>query len=142
LWETYVTSRYVEAGVMRRVDEVRGDWPGFVIVAREEFARTHPGAMREALAVLDRAVSGLDLSAHTVELVMQNAGFREELAREWLAHVQWGGRKSAAWTTWWIPCGNCTWCQRDRGRTCCSSSYSLTQRITSRCPSASRTSTK
>ena len=89
LWETYVTSRYVEAGVMRRVDEVRGDWPGFVIVAREEFARTHPGAMREVLAVLDRAVSGLDLSTHTVELVMQNAGFREELAREWLGHVRW-----------------------------------------------------
>ena len=89
LWETYVTSRYVEAGVMRRVDEVRGDWPGFVIVAREAFARPHPGAIREALAVLDRAVSGLDLSAHTVELVMQNAGFREELAREWLGHVRW-----------------------------------------------------
>lgn len=89
LWETYVTSRYVEAGVMRRVDEVRGDWPGFVIVAREEFARTHPDAMREVLAVLDRSVSGLDHSAHTVELVMQNAGFREELAREWLQHVRW-----------------------------------------------------
>lgn len=89
LWETYVTSRYVETGVMRRVDEVRGDWPGFVIVAREEFARTRPDVMREALAVLDRAVSGLDLSAHTVELVTQNAGFREELAREWLGHVRW-----------------------------------------------------
>jgi ABC-type nitrate/sulfonate/bicarbonate transport system substrate-binding protein len=89
LWETYVTSRYVEAGVMRRVDEVRGDWPGFVIVAREAFARTRPDDMREALAVLDRAVNGLDLSAHTVELVMRNAGFREELAREWLGHVRW-----------------------------------------------------
>lgn len=89
LWETYVTSRYVEAGVMRRVDEVRGDWPGFVIVAREAFARTRPDVMREALAVLDRAVSGLDLSAHTVELVMRNGGFREDLAREWLGHVRW-----------------------------------------------------
>ncbi len=89
LWETYVTSRYVEAGVMRRVDEMRGDWPGFVIVAREEFARAHTAVLRDALAVLDRAVSGLDLSAHTVELVMQNAGFREELAREWLGHVRW-----------------------------------------------------
>lgn len=89
LWETYVTSRYVESGVMRRVDEVRGDWPGFVIVAREEFARAHPARMRVALAVLDLAVQGLDLSAHTVELVMRNAGFREELAREWLGHVRW-----------------------------------------------------
>jgi ABC-type nitrate/sulfonate/bicarbonate transport system substrate-binding protein len=89
LWETYVTSRYAEAGVMRRVDEVRGDWPGFVIVAREDFARAHPAVLRDALAVLDRAVHGLDLSAHTVELVMQNAGFREEMAREWLRHVRW-----------------------------------------------------
>ncbi len=89
LWETYVTSRYVEAGVMRRVDEVRGDWPGFVIVAREAFACTHQAAMRDALAVLDHAVRGLDLSAHTVELVMQNAGFREDMAREWLGHVRW-----------------------------------------------------
>lgn len=89
LWETYVTSRYVEAGVMRRVDEIRGDWPGFVIVAREGFACAHPAEMREALAVLDRAVRGLDLGAHTVELVMRNAGFREALAREWLRHVRW-----------------------------------------------------
>lgn len=89
LWETYVTSRYVEAGVMRHVDEVRGDWPGFVIVAREDFARAHPAVLRDALAVLDHAVRGLDHSAHTVELVMQNAGFREELAREWLGHVRW-----------------------------------------------------
>ncbi|WKZ66075.1 MAG: ABC transporter substrate-binding protein [Flavobacteriales bacterium] len=89
LWETYVTSHYVEAGVMRRVDEVRGDWPGFVIVAREEFALAHQGTMQEALAVLDRAVRGLDHSAHTVDLVTQNAGFRNELAREWLRHVRW-----------------------------------------------------
>lgn len=89
LWETYVTSRYVEAGVMRRVDEVRGDWPGFVIVASEEFARAHPAVLRDALAVLDRAVRCLDHSAHTVELVMQNAGFRENMAREWLGHVRW-----------------------------------------------------
>ncbi len=89
LWETYVTSRYVEAGVMRRVDEVRGDWPGFVIVAREEFARMQPDVLRNALAVLDHAVRDLDLGARTVELVMQNAGFREALAREWLAHARW-----------------------------------------------------
>lgn len=89
LWETYVTSRYVDAGVMRRVDEVRGDWPGFVIVAREDFARAHAATMRQALAVLDRAVRGLDHGGHTVELVMRNAGFGEELAREWLRHVRW-----------------------------------------------------
>jgi sulfonate transport system substrate-binding protein len=89
LWETYVTSRYVDAGVMRRVDEVRGDWPGFVIVAREAFARMHPGAIREALAVLEHAVRGLDHSAHTVELVMRNAGFGRSLTEEWLRHVRW-----------------------------------------------------
>lgn len=89
LWETHVTSRYVEAGVMRRVDEIRGDWPGFVIVAREGFARAHPAEMREALAVLDRAVRGLLRGARTVELVMRNAGFREAQAREWLRHVRW-----------------------------------------------------
>ena len=96
LWETYVTSRYVEAGVMRRMDEVRGDWPGFVIVASEEFARAHPAVIQEALAVLDRSVCGLDHSAHTVELVMQNAGFRENMAREWLQHVRWAVRRPDA----------------------------------------------
>lgn len=89
LWEEYVTARYVDAGVMRKVEVIKGDWPGFVIVAREEFARTHPGAMREAPAVLYRAVRGLDLSAHAVELVMHDAGFSEAMAREWLRHVRW-----------------------------------------------------
>ncbi|MBK6626354.1 MAG: ABC transporter substrate-binding protein [Flavobacteriales bacterium] len=89
LWETYVTSRYVEAGVMRRVDEVRGDWPGFVIVAREEFARAHPARLERALEVLRREALALREDPRSVELVMRNAGFNDELAREWLRHVRW-----------------------------------------------------
>ncbi len=89
LWETFVTSRYVEAGVMRLVDEVRADWPGFVIVVREAYALAHPGVVRDALDVLDRAVRDLDHRAHTIALVMQNAGFREALAKEWLQCVRW-----------------------------------------------------
>ena len=37
LWEKFVTARYVEAGIMRKVDEIQGDWPGFVIVVRLSF---------------------------------------------------------------------------------------------------------
>src|SRR5690349_2123956 len=89
LWETYVTSRYVDAGVMRRVDEVRGDWPGFVIVAREDFMRSNGSLIEKALTALRQEVQELKHDPRSVELVMKNANFREELAREWLKHVQW-----------------------------------------------------
>lgn len=89
LWEQFVTSRYVDAGVMRCVDVVRGDWPGFTIVAREEFIRDHADAMDRTLAVLAEEAASLQGDAHSVELVMQNAGFSEELAQEWLRHVCW-----------------------------------------------------
>jgi ABC-type nitrate/sulfonate/bicarbonate transport system substrate-binding protein len=89
LWETYVTSRYVDAGVMRRVDEVRGDWPGFVIVAREDFAGAHREVLQRAMQVLERHAEALRDDPRSVELVMRNAGFDEALAREWLRHVQW-----------------------------------------------------
>jgi len=89
LWETYVTSRYVDAGVMRRVDEVRGDWPGFVVVAREAFVREHAPALDKALRVLGAESRALRPDARTVELVMRNAGFGRALAEDWLRHVRW-----------------------------------------------------
>jgi sulfonate transport system substrate-binding protein len=89
LWERYVTSRYVETGVMHRVDVVRGDWPGFTIVAREDVIRDRAEVMERALAVLAEEAIALREDPHSVELVMQNGGFSEELAREWLRHVRW-----------------------------------------------------
>lgn len=89
LWETYVTSRYVDAGVMRRVDEVRGDWPGFVIVARQEFAHEHATAMERSLQVLRNQARALRPGERTVEQVMRNAGFGRRLAEDWLQHVRW-----------------------------------------------------
>lgn len=89
LWEQYVTSRYVDAGAMRCVDVVRGDWPGFTIVAREDFIRDHAAVMRAALSVLRDEAAALTTDPHSVELVMRNADFGKKLAREWLRHVRW-----------------------------------------------------
>jgi ABC-type nitrate/sulfonate/bicarbonate transport system substrate-binding protein len=89
LWETYVTSRYVRSGVMRHVGEVRGDWPGFVIVAREGLQREVQAAVMTALNVLRAEVHRSVQDPHVVELVMQNADFGRDLASEWLKHVRW-----------------------------------------------------
>lgn len=89
LWETYVTSRYVDAGIMRHVDTVRGDWPGFVIVAHERFIGEQAPAMDRALAVLRDEARVLKDDPHAVALVMRNANFKKALAKEWLKHVRW-----------------------------------------------------
>lgn len=89
LWETYVTRQWVEAGIMRWVEEIRAPWPAFVITARESFLRQHATVVERALDVLRAKAHGLLEGPHTVELVMQNAGFSEGLAREWLRHVRW-----------------------------------------------------
>lgn len=89
LWETYVTSRYVEAGVMRHVGEVRGDWPGFVIVARDGLDREQVAAVERLMGVLRAEALSLENDPHAVELVMQNGGFSASKAKEWLAHVRW-----------------------------------------------------
>lgn len=89
LWETYVTSRYVRSGVMRHLGEVRGDWPGFVIVARSGPDAEVQKAVARTLRVLrEEAERSVD-EPHMVELVMQNAGFSEALAKDWLANVRW-----------------------------------------------------
>lgn len=89
LWETYVTASYVDAGIMRRVDELRAPWPGFVIVAREQVLHEHGALIDRALAVLHHEAEGMKRGPHLVELVMQNAGFAEARAKEWLKHVHW-----------------------------------------------------
>jgi ABC-type nitrate/sulfonate/bicarbonate transport system substrate-binding protein len=93
LWEEFVTARYVDAGVMRKVDVAMGDWPGFVIVAREGFARDRATRVAAALAVLEDEVCGLERGAHAVGLVMQSAGFGSERAQAWLAQARWGIRR-------------------------------------------------
>lgn len=89
LWETYVTASYVDQGIMRRVDELRAPWPGFVIVAREQFLQGHGALIHRALEVLHHEAETMKRGPHLVELVMQNAGFAEARAREWLKHVHW-----------------------------------------------------
>lgn len=89
LWERYVTQRYVDAGIMRCVDVVRAPWPGFVITARVDFATQHANAIERALTILRSEAEALKDGPHTAELVMQNAGFSEDLAHEWLRHVRW-----------------------------------------------------
>ena len=89
LWETYITASYVDQGIMRRVDELRAPWPGFVIVASERFLRNHPAVIDDALSVLRKEVKAMTRGPHLVELVMQNAGFSEARAKEWLKHVHW-----------------------------------------------------
>lgn len=89
LWETYVTASYVDQGIMRRVDELRAPWPGFVIVAREQFLHDHGTLIHRALEVLHHEVETRKRGPHLVDLVMENAGFPEARAKEWLKHVHW-----------------------------------------------------
>ncbi len=97
LWETYVTASYVDQGIMRRVDELRAPWPGFVIVATEHFLVDHRPVLDNALAVLSAEVKGMKRGPHLVELVMQHASFPEARAKEWLKHVSWSlGRPKPA----------------------------------------------
>lgn len=96
LWEKNVTSRYVDAGVMRCVDDVRGDWPGFVIVVREAFAHEHASVVHRALAVLREEARDLKHDPRAVQLVMRNGGFSEALSMDWLRQVRWNvGRPEA-----------------------------------------------
>lgn len=89
LWETYVTAQWVDAGIMRRVDELRAPWPGFVIVAGDACIRDRSAVIDNALDVVRRAVAAIVADPRTVGLVMGNAGFSEARAREWLTHVHW-----------------------------------------------------
>lgn len=89
LWERYVTQQYVDAGIMRCVDVIRAPWPGFVITARKDFFEQHAEVIEQSLAILRSEAEALKDGPHTAELVMQNAGFSEELAHEWLQHARW-----------------------------------------------------
>lgn len=89
LWEKFVTARYVEAGIMRRVDEIQGDWPGFVIVARNDIVERGSPALERLLRVLQEEVGHLRPDARSVQLVMINADLDQELATAWLKNVRW-----------------------------------------------------
>lgn len=89
LWEEYVTARYVDAGVMRKVDVIKGDWPGFVIVAREGFLRTERETMNTALRVLKRSERVMKTADDLVERVIRNGGFSAARAGAWLEQVRW-----------------------------------------------------
>ena len=89
LWEQFVTSRYVDEGVMRKVDMIEGDWPGFVIVAREAFLDNAPGTVTRALDIVRNEVKALLRNRGVLRRIMRNAGFPPTLAKAWLKHVRW-----------------------------------------------------
>lgn len=89
LWEKFVTSRYVDSGVMRKVDEIQGDWPGFVIVGREGFVQRSVSTLDLVLHVLRAEVRSLVIDDRTSAQVMAHAGFGAGLATAWLRTVRW-----------------------------------------------------
>lgn len=93
LWEKFVTSRYVDAGIMRKVDEIQGDWPGFVIVAREGFLHSNAHALNELLRSLRQEVKTMEYGTALIPRVVRSAGFPELVAQAWLEQVQWAARR-------------------------------------------------
>lgn len=89
LWEKFVTARYVDAGIMRKVDEIQGDWPGFVIVARKTLGHLPIGILRDALTILKKSVNEMGKDPDLVSRVMVSGSFSEARAKEWLAQAEW-----------------------------------------------------
>ncbi len=89
LWEKYTTKQYVDAGILRRLDEIPSAQPAFVIVASEAILKEHPALVKRVLKVVRDQAQGLMSKKTAPEMIAQRYKMSVEDAQAWFASVEW-----------------------------------------------------
>ena len=89
LWEKAITSPLVRSGAWQRVEDLSSPWPGFVIVARNEYLREHDTQVVRMLRVFRDQAKGFMEKKAGPEMVAQRYGLELSEAQEWYRSTRW-----------------------------------------------------
>lgn len=89
MWEKFMTKPLVDTGIFRRIADCPTPWPSFVIVATNEFLRTHSNAVDIILSVINKTtvefkkIPGIDVELATA--------FGQKISdiQQWLSLTSW-----------------------------------------------------
>jgi ABC-type nitrate/sulfonate/bicarbonate transport system substrate-binding protein len=89
LWEKSITAALVNAGKLRRVEEINAGWPAFVVVARDALLAEHAAQVHILLRVFRDQARGLMQKKTAPEMVAQRYVMSAEDAGGWFQAVRW-----------------------------------------------------
>ncbi|HZW77070.1 MAG TPA: substrate-binding domain-containing protein [Flavobacteriaceae bacterium] len=89
MWEKFMTKPFVDEGIFRLIDEVPTPWPGFVIVARDEFIRKQPELLLQTLQIINSKTKDFKEIEQIDEKIAAHFDQQEGDVREWLSLTHW-----------------------------------------------------
>ena len=93
LWEKFTTQPYVDQNKCRRIGEVYTPWPSFVIAARSEVIKNHPGELKKVIEVIQKRAHDVKLSENTAEIISWRYNLDLMQVKSWLSQTEWNQKQ-------------------------------------------------
>ncbi|MCC7459918.1 MAG: ABC transporter substrate-binding protein [Proteobacteria bacterium] len=95
-WEKFMTSPWVEKNILKRIGEFPTPWPSFVIVARNDFLKSHGAEIQNILQVVRARAEKLQHDPTLPSIVSKQFGLSETSAASWVKAIQWNFQPTSA----------------------------------------------
>eukprot|EP00924_Labyrinthula_sp_SR-Ha-C_P015658 snap_masked-scaffold_4-processed-gene-6.15-mRNA-1 protein AED:0.09 eAED:0.09 QI:0/0/0/0.5/1/1/2/0/334 len=93
LWEKFMTAPFVESGEFKCIGVQPTPWPCFSVAIRKNFLSSllvdERQMLLEEFNLLKKQCEDFKNNAQTVEILKQDFGIREDLAKEWISLVEY-----------------------------------------------------
>lgn len=88
-WEKYTTKPFVDAGIIRRIDEYLTPWPCFVIAATDKVLSQHPDQVALLLDLIQESCQNFMENDSVVPIVSERYGQQLADAERWYHSTEW-----------------------------------------------------
>lgn len=96
MWETFTTKPYHDSGEVKRIGQITPPWPAFLFAAHTDLIRDRSKDIKKVFRATEKA-SALFMEQkenESVQLVMNNLGYKEEDVRNWFKTVHYAAEQS------------------------------------------------
>lgn len=89
LWEHFTTKPYVDDKILKHLGDCPTPWPCFVIVAKDDFYKTHQKEVEKVLSVLNRETKSLKNNKQLSKTLSRKYKLNQTDVDLWLDQTEW-----------------------------------------------------
>ncbi|MFN0049381.1 MAG: ABC transporter substrate-binding protein [Cytophagales bacterium] len=94
-WEKFMTAKYVQNDVLRRIGEFPTPWPCFVLVVKNDFFAQESDAISNLIAAIENVLQNFKKVPNINKAIAQKYKLELYLVDEWIQSVQWASKINA-----------------------------------------------
>lgn len=89
LWEKFMTAKFVQSGMFRRIGEIPTPWPSFVLVARDDVFQQHIAEINTIQDVMGKLNANFKYIPRINQMIADKYKLPIGLVAEWIETVEW-----------------------------------------------------